>query len=138
MFETPKGNIKAIVYMGILRDEKLLIVDYEKAPNPDKKGWWIPAPDLEFGEDPSERAAKLVKELGFSNEKLKFFQVESFVLPGGWHLIFHFICRVSGDLGHPPNIRASKWVGLADLAEINDMAHGKWEISVARKYLELT
>ena len=55
MFETKEGVIKPIVYVGIIKDDKLLLVNYKKAPNPAKEGWWIPAPGLAFGEDPTEK-----------------------------------------------------------------------------------
>jgi len=44
MFETKEGVIKPIVYVGIVQDGRLLLVDYKEAPNPEKKGWWIPRP----------------------------------------------------------------------------------------------
>ncbi len=135
MFETKEGVIKPIVYVGLVQADKLLLVDYVSAPNPAKNGWWIPAPSLEFGEDPSEKAESIVSEFGFSIEKLKLKSVESFVLPGGWHLIYHFVCRVSGDLKPTKNIKAYKWVTANELEEMKDIAHGKWEIGVGKSYL---
>jgi len=135
MFKTSEGIIKPLIYVGIIRDQKLLMVDYVEAPNPEKKGWWIPSANLKFGEDPTEIAANTVKALGFAPDKLKLHGVESFVLPGGWHLICHFVCEVSGDVNQGPNIKAHKWVSSDELAAMTDVAHGKWEISVGREYL---
>lgn len=136
MFETKEGVIKPIVYVGIIKSGKLLIVDYFNAPNPSKSGWWIPAPGLEFGEDPMEKAESIVSDFGFSNNQLKLKSVESFVLPGGWHLIYHFVCNVTGELNPNENIKAHKWVTPKELEEVTNMAHGKWEIGVGKSYLQ--
>src|SRR5207253_5772028 len=136
MFETKEGTIKPIVYVGIIKDEKLLLVDYKNAANPAKSGWWIPAPGLEFGEEPTEKAATVLSELGFKDKNIQLHEVESFVLPGGWHLIYHFICKVTGDIQHTQNIVAHKWVTAQELEGMKDIAHGKWEIGVGKSYLE--
>ncbi len=136
MFETKEGTIKPIVYVGIIQDNRLLLVDYMKAPNPAKGGWWIPAPGLEYGEDPTEKAEIILSEFGFSTKHLKLQSVESFVLPGGWHLIYHFVCAVSGDLKQTENIRGHKWVTATELEEMKDLAHGKWEVGVGKSYLQ--
>lgn len=136
MFETKEGVIKPIVYVGIVRGNKLLLVDYKNSPNPAKSGWWIPAPGLEFGEDPTEKAALVVAEFGFSDKKLKLQNVESFVLPGGWHLIYHFICHVEAEPKEHENVNQYKWVGVQELEAMKDIAHGKWEIGVGMSYLQ--
>lgn len=135
MFETAEGVIKPIVYVGILRNDKLLLVQYKTAPNPAKGGWWIPAPGLAFGEDPQEKAETVVADLGLPATHLKLHHVESFVLPGGWHLIHHYICRVQGDVKATDNILAHKWVSLTELESMKDIAHGKWEVGVGKSYL---
>ncbi len=137
MLETKEGTIKPIVYLGIIKDNKLLLVDYKNAPNPAKSGWWIPAPGLEFGEDPYEKAASVITELGYPNAKPQLHNVESFVLSsGGWHLIYHFVSQVSCDVTPNDDIKAHKWVTAQELENIIDIAHGKWEIAVGKSYLE--
>jgi hypothetical protein len=136
MFEAKEGIIKPIIYVGVIRDNKLLLVDYKIAPNPTKSGWWIPAPGLEFGEDPSEKAAAVLNELGYPNAQPQLHGVESFVLPGGWHLIYHFISHVSGDVASNNNIKAHKWITAQELENMKDIAHGKWEIGVGKSYLQ--
>lgn len=136
MFETKEGVIKPIVYVGIVRGNKLLLVDYKNSPNPTKSGWWIPAPGLEFGEDPTEKAALVMAEFGFSDKNLKLQNVESFVLPGGWHLIYHFICHVEAEPKEHENVNQYKWVGVQELEAMKDIAHGKWEIGVGKSYLQ--
>lgn len=135
MFETKQGIIKPIIYVGMVQDSRLLLVDYKEAPNPAKKGWWIPAPGLEFGEDPTEKAERTVEELGFLPNDLKLQGVESFVLPGGWHLIYHFKMNVEGKPKSHPNVNQYKWVSTEELQEIKDIAHGKWEIGVGKSFL---
>lgn len=135
MFETKAGVIKPIVYVGIVNKDKLLLVDYKTAPNPAKAGWWIPAPGLEFGEDPLEKAQSVVQDLGFSAVDVKLQDAESFVLPGGWHLIYHFVCKVSGEPKAHDNIKAHRWVTTQELESMKDIAHGKWEIGVGKSYL---
>lgn len=136
MFETKEGVIKPIVYVGIVRDNKLLLVDYKNPPNPAKSGWWIPAPGLEFGEDPTEKAASVVAEFGFSEKKIRLKNVESFVLPGGWHLIYHFVCHVEIEPKGHENVNQYKWVSIQELETMKDIAHGKWEIGVGKSYLQ--
>lgn len=136
MFETKEGVIKPIVYVGIVRDSKLLLVDYKNAPNPAKSGWWIPAPGLEFGGDPTKKAATVAAEFGFSDKKLKLQNVESFLLPGGWHLIYHFICPVESAPKEHENVNQYKWVSVQELEAMKDIAHGNWEIGVGKKYLQ--
>jgi len=136
MFETNEGLIKPIVYAGIINDGKLLLVDYQRAPNPAKSGWWIPAPGLEFGEDPQEKATKTAVELGLKVESVVLNGVESFVLPGGWHLIYHYVIQTSTQTVHADNIKNFKWVTSQELSEMTDIAHGKWEISVGQSYLD--
>lgn len=136
MFETKEGTIKPIVYVGVIKDGKLLLVDYKIAPNPAKSGWWIPAPGLEFGEDPAEKAAAVLSDLGYSNAKPQLQDVESFVLPGGWHLIYHFASHVSGEAALSANIKSHKWVTAPELESMKDIAHGKWEIGVGKSYLK--
>jgi len=136
MFESKEGIIKPIVYVGIIKNDKLLLVDYKTAPNPAKSGWWIPAPGLEFGEDPSEKATSVLLEFGFTNAKAQLHDVESFVLPGGWHLIYHFVCKVTGDIKPTENVKSHRWVTSQELEAMKDIAHGKWEIGVGKSYLE--
>jgi ADP-ribose pyrophosphatase YjhB (NUDIX family) len=135
MFETKEGVIKPIVYVGIVKGGKLLLVDYKTAPNPQKKGWWIPAPNLEFGADPQETAEKMIEELGIKPTTLKLHGVESFTMPGGWHLIYHYISETSGEPKAHVNIERYRWVSEIELSEMSDIAHGKWEIGVGKSFL---
>lgn len=136
MFETPSGIIKPIVYVGIVKNSKLLLVNYKQAPNPNKQGWWIPAPPLEFGEDPQDQATKLVQEFGLTPSPAKLFDVESFVLPGGWHLLWHYLIQTKSEPKNHPNVKEYRWVTRDELSEIKDIAHGQWEIDLGQRYLQ--
>jgi hypothetical protein len=135
MFETKAGIIKPIVYVGIINDNRLLLVDYVTAPNPNKTGWWIPAPGLEFGDDPKEKAESVANDFGLTVLQIKLIDVESFVLPTGWHLIWHYQIQTNSEPSEHPNIKQYKWVTSEQLAEMHDMAHGKWEIGVGKRFL---
>lgn len=134
MFKTRQGVIKPIVYVGMINKDRLLVVDYKVAPNPNRAGWWIPAPGLDFGQSPLEKAQSLVSELGFESSKIRFKDIESFTSPGGWHLIFHYVCGVSGEPKPNENIKAYRWVTSCQLEEVK-LAHGSWEADVGRSYL---
>lgn len=136
MFESKEGIIKPIVYVGIINETKLLLVDYKLAPNPVKSGWWIPAPGLKFGADPKESALGIATELGIKTDSIRLNGVESFVLPGGWHLIYHYIIKTQTQSIQHQNINRSKWVTASELKELKDIAHGKWEINTGINYLE--
>lgn len=136
MFETKAGIIKPIVYVGIIRGEKLLLLDYVEPPNPTKKGWWIPAPGLEFGGDPKEKAEQVAGSLGIQIESISLHDVESFVMPGGWHLICHYLIKTSSEPKQSPEVRGFRWVSKDELMEMQDIAHGKWEKGVGLSYLE--
>ncbi len=137
MFETKEGVIKPIVYVGIVNKDRLLLVEYKQAPNPSKSGWWIPAPGLEFGEDPEERALKVCEDFGIEPSDINLNGVESFVLPGGWHFICHYVARTTTEPKPSPNIKKYRWVTAEELSEMKDIAHGKWEVGVGKAYLNV-
>lgn len=135
MFETNAGVIKPIVYVGIRNDNRILIVLYKESPNPNKTGWWIPAPGLHFGDDPKEKAEKVCIDFGIDIQDFKIFDVESFVILGGWHLITHIIVDTNSDPKPNSNIQEYKWVTSEQLSQMTDLAHGQWEIGVGKRYL---
>ncbi|MES2801202.1 MAG: hypothetical protein V4654_01815 [Bdellovibrionota bacterium] len=136
MFETPSGTIKPITYIGIVNNDKLLLVNYKQAPNPTKTGWWIPAPGIPFGKDPKGIAENTALEFGFTNADIKLLDVESFVAPGGWHMIYHYILKTNIEPKPHNNINAYKWVTMKELSQMEDIAHGRWEINVGTNFLK--
>jgi hypothetical protein len=62
--KTEQGDLKPIVYLGAINNDRLLIVKYKVPPNPNALGWWLPAPEIEFGQDPADEMVALVRDLG--------------------------------------------------------------------------
>ena len=133
--ETNNGKIKPIVYLGVVRDGKILLVQYTTPPNPSRSGWWIPAPELVWGEDPTEKARQIQRELGLEQGKPVLSRVESFVTPGGWHLVFHHLLTSGSEVRKSKNIKDFLWVSETELLHMDDLAHGSWEKEVAQAFL---
>lgn len=136
MFRTEQGVIKPITYIGIIKDNRLLIIDYKEAPNPIREGWWIPAPPLEYGQSPEDGALQVLKSLGIEDGRPELKDVESFVTSNGWHLIFHYVAHITEEIKPNSNIKSYKWVSSNDLPEAQTFAHGQWERALARFFLE--
>jgi hypothetical protein len=66
---------------------------------------------------------------------IRLIGVESFVLPGGWHLISHYLITTDSDPALATNIKATKWVNKHELAEMRDIAHGQWEVALGLRFL---
>jgi len=137
-FETPSGTIKLIMYVSIVCGQRILLVEYVTPPNPDKKGWWIPAPEISFGEDPAARAATVLADLGFADALAELCDIESFTVGGAWHVIFHYRAEVASDAKPVPGagIRRWQWVSAEDMPDAPAFAHGKWERSLALRRIE--
>ena len=136
-FQTSEGLLKLIVYVGLRRDGKLLVVDYETPPNPDKQGWWIPAPELAYGEDPMERAEKVAAEFGYPDAAgLRLMDVESFTMgEGNWHVIVHYVLDVAADPTPGANVRRWQWLPAGGSPGPEGFAHRRWEEGLAQRML---
>jgi hypothetical protein len=133
---TANGALKLITYLGIRNRGQLLLIDYVVPPNPDKAGWWIPAPELGYGDDPYELAQAEAGRLGFSDVNPHLMDVESFTMgEGNWHFIVHFVLDVSGDPVPSDNIRRWKWAAPSDLPDASSFAHKRWESELAKRML---
>ena len=82
-FETEEGILKLIVYVAVVSDGKILLVQYDAAPNPDRGGWWVPAPEMRYGQGPDELAKEVLAELGIGDCAAELVETESFTTPGG-------------------------------------------------------
>lgn len=134
---TDEGTLKLIVYLGVRRRSRLLIVRYEVPPNPDKPGWWIPAPELAFGGDPGGLAAAEAARLGFANAAPRLMEVESFTIgEGNWHVLIQFVLDVDHDPVPGPNVREWRWCGAGELPADETFAHRRWEAELARRMLD--
>lgn len=133
---TDEGTLKLIVYLGVRREGRLLLVEYEVPPNPDKPGWWIPAPELAFGGDPSELAAAEAARLGFAGATPRLIDVESFTLgEGHWHVLLHYLLDVATNPAPGPYIRRWQWCGSAELPDAASFAHRRWEAELAQRLI---
>lgn len=137
MFETKDGKIlKLITYFGIRSDDSILLVEYKQPPNPNTKGWWVPGPELNYGDDPEEAAQNFLRSIGYREAKVKLVGTESFVSPGGWHFILKYVADVP-EPKVPQVAPFEKWrfFGRKDLPEAKELAHGKWERNLALELL---
>ncbi len=135
-FSTDQGIIKLITYVAIVREGQVLLVQYDRPPNPEKTGWWIPAPELEYGQEPQARVALVLQQLGIPEAQAELVETESFVVGTAWHLILHYRAVVTGDVQPGEGIRSCQWFDAANLPEAGAFAHGKWEQRLALKHLQ--
>ncbi|NRF68430.1 NUDIX hydrolase [Aquincola sp. S2] len=134
--ETPQGLLKLISYVGVRRAGRLLIVRYDTPPNPDKPGWWIPAPEAAYGEDPLEVAARELSRLGYDDVMPRVVDVESFpVGERNWHVVVHCLAEVHADPQPGAGIAQWRWCSEAELPEAAEFAHKRWEQALARRLI---
>ena len=132
--QTEKGIFKPIIYVGAVSDQRLLIIRYKTPPNPEKQGWWLPAPEIEFGADPSDEAAALVKEVGLTLNHMSLVGIDSFVANGAWHFMAKFRAEVTGAVHHD-NVEETRWITEQNMPPASDFAHGAWEVDLCRFFL---
>ncbi|MEA2554631.1 MAG: hypothetical protein QOJ65_2807 [Fimbriimonadaceae bacterium] len=131
---TECGPFKPIIYLGAIGPGGLLIVKYKVPPNPEKQGWWLPAPEIGYGDDPSEELTGLVSDLGLSLKHQALIGVDSFIANGAWHLLFKYRVAVGGEVSHE-NIAEHRWVKSDSLPTASEFAHGNWEVELCRFFL---
>ena len=132
---TDAGTLKIITYVAVVHDGRILLVEYVEPPNPEKPGWWIPAPEVDFGEHPAHRARSTLESLGLDVRSLTLAGVESFTVGGAWHLIVHYRADASSDARPTEAYRRHAWFGPDDLPPDGAFAHGEWERRVALERL---
>lgn len=133
--QTEKGILKPIIYLGAMGPQGLLIVKYKVPPNPNTLGWWLPAPEIEYGQDPADEMVALVKDLGLELRHMSLAGVDSFIANGAWHLTFKYSVEVTGDVRHD-NIEEVRWVTAESLPPAAEFAHGNWEVELCRFFLD--
>lgn len=135
--ETNEKKIKVVTYLGIVHQNRLLLVQYKVPPNPRRKsGWWIPAPEVGYGEDPKEKVQQQLALWNLQNSDSRLMDTESFVTPGGWHLLYHFHIKTTKANIIDANIESLQWVTKEELASMDDLAHGDWEKELGLSFLE--
>ena len=134
--ETDQGTLKLIVVLGVRRQRRLLVVQYEVPPNPDKPGWWLPGPELAWGGDPYSQAIAEAARLGFAHAAPRLMDVESFTLDETrWHVFVHYLLDVDSDPVPGPNVREWRWCAAHELPDAASFAHRRWEAALARRML---
>lgn len=133
--QTDQGVLKLISYVAIVRDDRILLTEYVTPPNPDKGGWWIPAPELEFGEDPLDIALGVLADLGAHGASLSLLETESFQTPSAWHCIFHYHAVTVDDVQPGDKFTRCEWFSAGALPAAEEFAHGGWERRLALRRL---
>jgi hypothetical protein len=107
---------------------RVLFVKYD----PEDERWWLPGDDLVPYQHPDERAAEILNGLpGLTWSDLKMEFIQSFRGRRGWHVMFNYHTKGSGDItGDTP----AAWFPPDKLPRT---MHGKWEIEVVLRVLEL-
>jgi len=131
MTDVPSGrNIKLIVSPLIGDGRRILLVKYPNPPG-NKHGWWIPAPELAYGQHPDEACSKVIESLGLKDTSSSLVEIESYET-NNWHLFFHYRVRTSSTPVPAPEYREARWFDLDGLPEVGAFALG----SRARSLIE--
>ncbi len=133
---TDKGVLKLITYVAVVKEDRILLTEYVTPPNPDKPGWWIPAPELEFGEDPLDVARGVLTDLGAKDASLFLLETESFQTPTAWHCMFHYRAVVADDVQPGDKFARCEWFSADTLPSADEFAHGGWERRLALRRLD--
>jgi ADP-ribose pyrophosphatase YjhB (NUDIX family) len=119
-------DIQLISNLVVVRgDGDVLFVRYDA----DDDRWWLPGEDLEPYEHPDERAQKELARIGIEAQGLDMRFVESFRGRRGWHVVFHYLVRATGQIDGPFQ---TQWF-LPD--SLPPTMHGRWERDAVRRVL---
>jgi ADP-ribose pyrophosphatase YjhB (NUDIX family) len=119
-------EIQLISNLIVVRDDgRVLFVRND----PDDERWWLPGEDLEPYEHPDERATKELERFGLKAASLEMMNVDSFRGRRGWHVVFHYLARVTGD---PKGPCPAEWFSPEAMPPT---AHGRWEQEAVRRVL---
>lgn len=128
------GRIKLVADVTLLDGDRLLLVRYKDTRKYDgQKGWFLPDDYLRRLEHPEVAARRILKEqIGLAIPGLEFGMIESFEGNEAWHLIFHYVGRLSSPpkLTLGPNTAAAEWFPLDHLPDRSAMAHDGWAADV--------
>lgn len=117
---------KLVSYLMLKNGSKVFLVQYRDSPNPNRKGWWIPAPELKYGQHPEDCAKEILASLGVSGSELKFHEVDSFVTRD-WHVLFYYTAEISKEPVLGAEYEKGEWFDVEHLPEGKAFAHGNWE-----------
>lgn len=126
---TPDGtSVKLIVYVLVRKSGRVYLVRYKSPPN-GRAGWWLPAPELGYGEHPEDARDGVLKSLGLEGCPSRLAEVESFTTRD-WHLVFHYVVDADRDPSPGPEFESGQWFDPKSLPGPKDFAHGGWEPAV--------
>lgn len=126
---------KLVSYLLLRNGSRVFLVKYKDSTNPKRNGWWIPAPELEYGEHPDDCAKRIGKSLGIQDLVLKFHSVDSFVTRD-WHVLFFYLADVKAALKPDARYESGEWFDLDHLPAGNEFAHGQWELDLIVRLAE--
>ncbi|MHC4428929.1 MAG: NUDIX hydrolase [Planctomycetota bacterium] len=132
---TDAGSLKLITSIGVMRDGKVLLVDYKMPSKSRKQGWWIPTPEFDYGEHPERAVESALEELGLAGSPIRLTSVDSFVRGTGWHLVLHYRVDAAREPEPGETIRKVAWFGPADLPRAEAFANGEPERAMALRHL---
>ena len=124
-------KVKLITYVLLRKEGQVYLVRYRIPPNA-REGWWIPAPELAFGESPDDRCKAVLGSLGIQDGAATLKEVESFVTRD-WHLLFHYVVSTQGDPAPSPDYETGRWFPLDQLPAAGAFAHGAWERALIQR-----
>ena len=133
MLTTTEGKrVKLVTYVAVFRGRQVALVKYRTAPNPGREGWWLPAPELDHGEDPADRATVVLRSLGLAGAEPSLVGVESFTTRD-WHVLFLYRATADRELTPGSEYDAVEWFDLDALPAAAEFAHGEWERSLVAR-----
>ncbi len=123
-------SVKLIVTAMIGDGKRILLVRYPNPPG-NKHGWWLPAPELTYGQHPDQACEKLMDSLGIGDGSCSLVEIESYET-NNWHLFFHYRVRTASEPKAGPEFADTRWYDLDDLPDVSQFALG----SKARSLIE--
>lgn len=129
---TAHGQTKLVTYLLLKSEHKVFLVQYKDSPNPKRHGWWIPAPELRYGEHPEDCAKRVLSSLGINLAKLESRGIDSFVTRD-WHVLFHYVAESEVQPTIGTEYEKGEWFDIDHLPDASTFAHGPWERDLVLK-----
>lgn len=127
---------KLITYLLPKQGSKVFLVQYKDSPNSKRSGWWIPSPELNYGEHPEDCAGRMISSLGIKDHVLAFKGIDSFVTKD-WHILFMYVAETAEQPKLSQTYERGEWFDINDLPEAASFAHGNWERNLVQKLVGL-
>lgn len=115
-------SVKLIVSALIGDGRRVLLVKYPHPPG-NKHGWWLPSPELGYGQHPDKACEKLMDSLGIPDGSCSLVEIESYET-NAWHVFFHYRVRTSSEPKAAAEYHETRWFDLDDLPDVTQFALG--------------